>query len=42
MPYGLETGSVNCVFQDNQNNLWIGTGSQGVFKLNPSQNRVFL
>ena len=29
---------VNCIYKDNQKNLWIGTRSKGLFKYNPSLN----
>ncbi len=41
LPYGLNTGPVNCVYQDKQQNLWIGTRDYGVLRFNPNRQCVF-
>src|SRR5690606_26474618 len=39
-PYRFEGQSANSVFEDRQNNIWIGTKANGVYRFNPNRKRV--
>src|SRR5690606_485875 len=41
-PYGFKGNEVECVFEDNRNNIWTGTSANGVFHFNPQNNAVRL
>jgi len=35
-----EENSITCIYEDKQRNIWIGTYSDGVYRLNPSDNKA--
>lgn len=39
-PFGFEAKQVNCIFEDRQKNLWIGTRNYGVYRFQPNQRTV--
>lgn len=40
-PYGIHTGPLVCIFQDKQNNIWLGTREQGILRFNPEKQCAF-
>lgn len=34
-PYGLNSNSALCLYEDRQHNIWVGTAGKGVFRFNP-------
>ncbi len=40
-PYGIHTGPLICIFQDKQNNIWLGTREQGILRFNPERQCAF-
>jgi ligand-binding sensor domain-containing protein len=41
LPYGIHTGPLVCIFQDKQNNIWLGTREQGILRFNPERQCAF-
>lgn len=39
-PYGFEDHNANCVYEDRQHNIWIGTALNGLYRFNPNRKRV--
>jgi ligand-binding sensor domain-containing protein/anti-sigma regulatory factor (Ser/Thr protein kinase) len=39
-PYGFEDNNANCVYEDRQHNIWIGTALNGLYRFNPNRKRV--
>ncbi len=39
-PFGFEAQQVNCIFEDRQHNLWVGTRNYGVYRFQPNQRNV--
>jgi ligand-binding sensor domain-containing protein len=39
-PYGFGGSSASCVYEDRQGNIWIGTGTDGIYHFNPNRKRV--
>lgn len=33
---GIDYRVITCLFEDNERNVWIGTGNNGIFRINPS------
>ena len=36
LPTGIDFRYISCLYEDRENNLWIGTGNNGIFHTNPS------
>ncbi len=39
-PFGFDGNAAICVYEDRQHNIWVGTGSKGVYRFNPDDNMM--
>ncbi len=39
-PFGFDGNIAICLYEDKQNNIWIGTGTKGVYRFNPNESGV--
>ncbi|MEP7319972.1 MAG: two-component regulator propeller domain-containing protein, partial [Panacibacter sp.] len=39
-PYAFDGNTALCIYEDRQNNIWVGTSARGIYRFNPNQKRT--